>query len=118
MSIKPRFGFALEYVPDVDAAKQFYVDVLGLEVQRYHPTFVQFETFALASDQSIGGDREPELYWLIEDAQAAFDELSQKAEVATAMQEMPFGKVFSIKDPAGRPRYLLELAKDRPSRAV
>ena len=29
---------------------------------------------------------------------------------------MPFGKVFAVNDPDGRPRYLLELARERPSR--
>ena len=29
MAIAPRFGFALEYVQDVEAAKQFYEQVLG-----------------------------------------------------------------------------------------
>lgn len=40
MTATPRFGFALEYVSDVEAVKRFYVDVLGLEVEREHPTFV------------------------------------------------------------------------------
>ena len=116
MREKPQFGFALEYVDDVEAAKRFYVEVLGLEVERYHPTFVQFKSFALASDESLGGSREPELYWLVDDADAAFADLSQKAEVTLPLKQMAFGKVFAIKDPAGRPRYLVELARERPSR--
>src|SRR5439155_954567 len=40
---KARFGFALEYVSDIDAAKRFFVDVLGLELERDHPTFAQFK---------------------------------------------------------------------------
>lgn len=64
MAVTTRFGFALEYVSDIDAVKRFYVDVLGLEVDREHPTFVQF------------------------------------------------------KDPAGHPCYLVELARERPSRRV
>jgi catechol 2,3-dioxygenase-like lactoylglutathione lyase family enzyme len=118
VSITPQFGFVLEYVTDVEAAKRFYVDVLGLEVERYHPTFVQFKNFAIASDESLGGRGEPELYWLVDDAEAAFRDLSSKAEVSLPLKQMPFGKVFAIKDPAGRPRYLLELARDRPSRPV
>ncbi len=30
---EPRFGFALEYVKDIAAAKRFYVDVVGLKVE-------------------------------------------------------------------------------------
>ena len=61
MTSPPRFGFALEYVTDIEASKRYYVDVLGLAVQRYHPTFVQFDHFAIASDESMSGTREPEL---------------------------------------------------------
>src|SRR5690348_224392 len=118
MTNQPQFGFALEYVPDIEAARRFYVEVLGLEVERYHPTYVQFQNFAIASDESMGGKNEPELYWLVADAEAAFNDLSQKAEVSLPLKQMPFGKVFGIKDPAGRPRYLLELAQNRPSQPV
>lgn len=118
MNNKPRFGFVVEYVNDIETAKSFYVDVLGLELQRYHPTFVQFDKFAVASDQPVGSTGEPEIYWLVEDAEAAFRELSQKAQVAVQLTQKPFGKVFAIKDADGRPRYLLELSRERPSKAV
>ncbi len=118
MSIKPSFGFVLEYVTDIEAAKRFYVEVLGLEVERYHPTFVQFDHFAIASDESLSGTREPEVYWLVDDAEAAFNELSPKEEVTVPLRQMPFGKVFAIKDPNGRPRFLLEFARQRPSQPV
>ncbi len=118
MSTKAKFGFVLEYVTDIEAAKQFYVEVLGLQVERYHPTFVQFSNFAIASDESMSGNREPEVYWLVADAQAAFDDLSQKRQVIFPLKQMPFGKVFAIKDPAGQPLYLLEFAQNRPSQPV
>jgi catechol 2,3-dioxygenase-like lactoylglutathione lyase family enzyme len=105
-------------VTNIEAAKRFYVDVLGLEVQRTHPTFVQFESFAIASDESMGGTNETELYWLVDDAEAAFTELSRKAEVSMPLRELPFGKVFALNDPANRPQYVLELARNRPSIAV
>jgi hypothetical protein len=52
----------------------------------------------------------------VDDAEAAFRDLSQRAKVDGPLMQMPFGKVFSIKEPEGRSRYLLELARDRPSR--
>ena len=116
MSVKPRFGFVVEYVADIEEAKRFYVEVMGLEVERYHPTYVQFGTFAIANDASMTGSRDPELYWLVDNAEEAFRELSQKAEVLAPLKQLPFGKVFSVKEPGGRPRYLLELARERPSR--
>ena len=118
MSVKPRFGFLLEYVNDVEAAKRFYVDVLGLEMERYHPTYIQFKNFAIASDESLSGDHRPEQYWLVEDAEQAFRELSQKVEIVFPIKQMAFGKVFGIKDPAGQTLFLLEFAQNRPSQAV
>jgi catechol 2,3-dioxygenase-like lactoylglutathione lyase family enzyme len=118
MSIKPHFGFAVEYVPDMEAARHFYADVLGLEVQRTHPTFIQFPNFAIAGDEPLSKTGETELYWLVDDAEAAYAELSRTAEVSLPLRELPFGKVFGIKDPKGEPRYLLQLAQNRPSQAV
>ncbi len=118
MSSKPEFGFVLEYVTDIEAARRFFVDVLGLKVERYHSTYIQFEHFAIANDASMSGTRDPEVYWLVDDALAAFSDLSRQAEVVMPLKKMPFGTVFGIKDPAGRPLYLLEFARDRPSQAV
>jgi catechol 2,3-dioxygenase-like lactoylglutathione lyase family enzyme len=112
------FAFVIEYVPDVDAARRFYEAVLGLKAQRYAPNFVQYDHFALTSDEPLGGRDEPELYWVVDDAEAALRELSTKAEVAMPFRQLPFGKVFAVKDPAGRPRYLLEWAAQRPSQTV
>jgi predicted enzyme related to lactoylglutathione lyase len=115
---KPRFAFVLEYVSDIEAARRFYEEVLGLQAERAAPTFVQFNNFAIAGDESLSGTRQPEIYWLVDDAEAAFQELSQKAEVAMPIRQMPFGKVFAIKDPSGQAQYLLEFARDRPSQPV
>jgi predicted enzyme related to lactoylglutathione lyase len=118
MSNKPKFGFIIEYVTDIEEAKRFYIEILGLEVERDSPVYVQFDHFAIASDESMSGNRDPEIYWLIDDADTAFSDLSQKAEVILPPKQMPFGKVFGIKDPTGQPLYLLEFAKDRPSHPV
>src|SRR3979409_1521723 len=99
MTTTLRFGFALEYVTDIQAARRFYVDVLGLTVEREAPVFVQFDRFAIASDESITGTGETELYWLVDDAEAAFAELSPKAEVSLPLTQKPFGKLFGLKDP-------------------
>lgn len=118
MTVRPHFGFAIEYVDDIEAAKRFYVDVMGLKVERAHPTYVQFANFGIASDQAMTSRRDTELYWLVDDADSAFDELSKTAEVTLPLQQKPFGKVFGIKGAAGEPRYLLELAAHRPSERV
>src|SRR5258707_943478 len=123
MTTQATFGFVLEYVTDIEAVKSFYIDVLCLEVERYHPVFVQFKdqagvNYAIASDESLGGGRDPELYWLVDDAEAAFTELSRKAEVSMPLKQLPFGKVFGLRDPAGQPQYILQLAAERPSQVV
>ncbi len=115
---RPQFGFPIQYVQDVETAKRFYVDVLGLTVQRDHPMFVQFDHFAIAGDEALGGTREPELYWLVDDAEAAYRELASRARVTMELRELPFGKVFAVADVDGHPCFLVQLARDRPSRAV
>ncbi|HET7094112.1 MAG TPA: VOC family protein, partial [Thermomicrobiales bacterium] len=112
MTVKPKFALALEYVSDVEAAKRFYVDVFGLEVAREHPTFVQFKSdagaaFAIVSDAAMTPGAELELYWVVDDAQAAFDELSRTAKISKPLTAEAFGTVFGVVDPTGQPRYLI-----------
>jgi predicted enzyme related to lactoylglutathione lyase len=118
MSNKTEFGFVVEYVTDLETSKRFFVEVLGLEVKRTSPVFIQFDHFAIASDASMSGNRNSELYWLVNDVEAAFKDISQKAEVIMPLKQLPFGKTFGIKDPAGQPLYLLEFAQNRPSELV
>ena len=117
-NLKPRFGFVIEYPQDIAASRAFYENVVGLRVEREHPTYVQFEHFAIAGDESLSGTNEPEVYWLVDDAEAAYAELSRTAEVRVPLRELPFGKVFAVNDPDGQPCFILELAANRPSAAV
>lgn len=112
-----RFGMAVEYVADIEAAMRFYVDTMGLKIERHHPTFVQFEHFAIATDAPMSGESQ-ELYWLVEDADAAFRALPENAEVCLPVTQKPFGKLFALTNADGRPRYVLELARSRPSTAA
>ena len=55
MATSARFGFPIEYTKDIPATRRFFTDVLGLELDRDHPTFVQFKdaggaAYAIASD--------------------------------------------------------------------
>ena len=54
MNEKLKFGFIVEYVKDIEIAKKFYVETLGLKVEREHPQYVQFDTFAIATDEPMG----------------------------------------------------------------
>ena len=120
MTTEAQFVFTLEYVPDIEAARQFFVETLGLEVEREAPTFVQFKdrngaSFAVSSDETIGGRGEQEIYWGVADADAALQEISKRAEVTVPLRQMPFGKVFGINDPANQPHYFIEFSQSRPS---
>jgi len=118
MDQKLKFGFIVEYVKDIKAARMFYVETLGLVVEREHPTYIQFETFAIATDEPMGGETNQELYWLVNDANIAFSSLSDSDDICLPLKQMPFGKVFGVRDPDGKPRYILELANNRPSKEV
>jgi predicted enzyme related to lactoylglutathione lyase len=123
MASKPRFGFVLEYVDDVASAKPFYVDVMGLKVERESPEFIQFSdpagvNFAIASDESLGGTREPEVYWVVDDAAAAHQALPASAKVSHPLEQKPFGTVFGVQDPAGETQFFIEFARTRPSQPV
>ena len=116
--MKPQFGMVVVYVKDIAASKRFHTDVLGLRVQREAPSFVQFEHFALATDERLTAGKEAELYWIVDDADAALREIGAKAKIEPALETKPFGKVFGVRDPDGNTRLLLELAQSRPSQAV
>ncbi len=118
MTASPRFGFAIVYVKDIEKAKRYYVDVLGLKVEREAPTFVQFDHFAIASDTPLGAPGDVELYWLVDDAESALRALGERAPVSRPLEAKPFGKVFGVRDPDGGTRFVLELSKSRPSKAV
>jgi catechol 2,3-dioxygenase-like lactoylglutathione lyase family enzyme len=118
MAAQPRFGFVVVYAKDLDKAKRFYAESLGLKVEREAPNFIQFEHFAVASDEPLSPKGEPELYWLVDDAEAAYRQLAAKAPVSRPLESKPFGKVFAVRDPDGGDRFVLELARNRPSKAV
>lgn len=110
-----KFGFVVRYVKDMAAARRFYAEVLGLSVEREHPDFIQFDRFALAADNPMDGQAGQEVFWLTDDADEALRLLSGKAEVCFPLTQFPFGRVFGVSDPDGLPRYMLELATNRPS---
>lgn len=117
------FAFALEYVDDVQAAKQFFVEVLGLEVEREAPTFVQFKaangaSYAIASDEPMDTRGAPELWWLVDDVEAAFTRMARGAEVSQPLVQKSFGKCFGLRDPSGQVHYVLEFVPQRPSQPV
>ena len=118
-----RYGFILEYVPDIEAAKQFFIDVIGLKIEREAPGFVQFRDasgagFAVGGDESLTGTGEREIYWVTDDAEASYRELSRRAKISVPLDQKPFGKVFAIADPSGQTHFVIEFAANRPSQVA
>ncbi len=123
MSDNLRFGFILEYVPDIDEARRFFTSVMGLQIAREHPTFIQFSdnagmSYAVSTDEPLGGTGAPEVYWVVDDVEESFARLSQAADVSMPLRKMPFGMVFAINDPNGQSHYFVQFARERPSRAM
>lgn len=103
-------NFVLVHVPSVAEALPFYTETLGLEIEDRQPGFVQFKAGPSAATYALSeGEGEPiELWWFVADVEAARAELSRRVEVSP-IQDRPFGRVFTTRDPAGRTLYLLEL---------
>jgi catechol 2,3-dioxygenase-like lactoylglutathione lyase family enzyme len=119
----PRYGFVVEYVPDVNAATSFYTGILGLRVTRESPEFIQFAdangvAWAIASDASMSGELKPETYWIVDDITAFAVSVADTVTITHPLEARPFSRVLGIADPAGETQYLVEFARERPSRDV
>ncbi|GAC1427550.1 MAG: hypothetical protein PVS3B3_31590 [Ktedonobacteraceae bacterium] len=111
-------NFVMIHVADVHAAKDFFTEKLGLEVETQVPDFVQFkQPGGSGASLAIGkGDTTPdigtELWWYVENAEQALATLQQRgATVKEPLTDMPFGRTFSIQGPGGYVFYLLQLAQ-------
>ncbi len=115
-----RLNFVMLHVPDVEEATAFYTDKLGLGIDARQPEFVQFSqqgggaVFAIGKAQTTPQPTETELYelwWYVDNADEAHRELASRGvEIAGPPADQPFGRAFSIKDPAGNTLYLLQPA--------
>lgn len=106
--------FIMAHVSDLPAARTFYTERLGFEVEMENPAFIQFKSaenggavYALGLPE---GDHDAvELWWFIDDADAAHADLvARGVEIVSPPADEPFGRAFSIKDPAGQTLYLLQ----------
>ncbi|GAC1575806.1 MAG: hypothetical protein NVS4B1_01630 [Ktedonobacteraceae bacterium] len=111
-------NFVMIHVADVHAAKDFFTEKLGLELETQVPDFVQFkQPGGSGASLAIGkGDTTPdigtELWWYVENAEQALATLQQRgATVKEPLTDMPFGRTFSIQGPGGYVFYLLQLAQ-------
>ncbi len=104
-------NFVIARVADVAAARQFYTETLGFEIEDELPGFVQFRAPSGAS-YAIGVDGQKgdtELWWVVDDAEATLADLvARGVEVAKPLADRPFGRTFAIKDPTGQTLWMLQ----------
>jgi predicted enzyme related to lactoylglutathione lyase len=101
--------FVLLHVPDLEQARAFYTEKLGFAVEGQQPGFVQFKKhdgmgaiFALLEEAGVSSHKSVELWWLVDNADATYATLvSRDVEIVSQPSEEPFGRAFTIKDPAG-----------------
>jgi predicted enzyme related to lactoylglutathione lyase len=122
-------GFVILYVRDMDRAKAFYTEALGLTVLEAvsGPTFVTLRPaggslLALqdktASRLPPGQAKEPggvEVSFEVDDVDATWKRWKEKGvEMVTDPMDMPFGRYFMAKDPEG---YCLSVYRLNPQLA-
>jgi predicted enzyme related to lactoylglutathione lyase len=104
-------SFVIRNVRDLDGTRRFYSETLGFQVAAEQPGFVQFAdtggaTFALVGDAT---GEATELWWYVEDADAAHEELRGRGvEIVHPPKDEPFGRRLVIRDVAGNTLYLLQ----------
>ena len=101
--------FVMLHVPDLEQARAFYTEKLGFAVADQQPGFVQFKKpadmgaiFALQEQAGVAPHQGVELWWIVDNADATYATLvSRDVEIVSQPSEEPFGRAFTIKDPAG-----------------
>ena len=101
--------FVLLHVPNLEQARTFYTEKLGFAVEDQQPGFVQFKQyegkgaiFALQEHAGAAPHNGVELWWIVDNADATYATLvSHDVEIVDQPSDQPFGRAFSIKDPAG-----------------
>jgi catechol 2,3-dioxygenase-like lactoylglutathione lyase family enzyme len=91
--------------PDLDAAKRWYTDLLGVAPYFDQPFYVGFNVggYELGLDPDGSVEEGPRAYWGVADADVAFQWLlSHGARERSGVQEVGDGiRVASVLDPAG-----------------
>jgi catechol 2,3-dioxygenase-like lactoylglutathione lyase family enzyme len=99
-------------VTDVDRAKEFYVDKVGFHADHdQRPTdeirFVQCTppgsacSIAFGTGLGISGSTRPPLMLVVDDADAAHDELASRGVEVSDVDEQPWGRFVYFADPDG-----------------
>ena len=101
--------FVMLHVPNIEQARTFYTEKMGFAVEDQQPGFVQFKQhegmgaiFALQEDAGAAPHKGVELWWMVDNADATYATLvSNGVETVSQPADEPFGRAFTLKDPAG-----------------
>jgi predicted enzyme related to lactoylglutathione lyase len=112
-------NFVLAHVPSIEQVLPFYTEKLGFEVEVQGPGFVQFKrpkdegaVYALSQEGYVEPKASTELWWYVDDAEATIAQLKARGvALVDALADQPFGRTFSVQDPAGNKVYMLQLAQ-------
>jgi catechol 2,3-dioxygenase-like lactoylglutathione lyase family enzyme len=107
-------GIVILYVNDVQKAKKFYNEVIGLPVveEQSGPEFVTLqpgngsllalEDIKVSSVGQFAGQRTAEIGFVVDDADAVWRLWKDRGvEMVTELEDKPFGRTFTAKDPDG-----------------
>lgn len=110
--------FVMLHVPDLEQARAFYTEKLGLAVEDQQPGFVQFKKagmgaiFALQEHAGVSPHQGVELWWIVDNADTTYATLvSHDVEIVSQPSDEPFGRAFTVKDPAGNLINMFQPAK-------
>ncbi len=93
--------------PDLEAAKAFYRDVMGLRVENETPAFLLIESAdGKGSTLGVGlgepSKSGPEIWWRTENTDALHEMLvSKSVRILKEPKDEPFGRSVTFADPAG-----------------
>lgn len=106
--MKTHLNVVVLHTPDLDAARRFYTQTLGLNVAAEHPGMVlEFESaggaeLALMERPRTGSGTPQEVWFTVPDADAYHAQVGAAgANVTQAPHDGPFGRAFSVQTPDG-----------------
>src|SRR6266702_5500639 len=99
-------NFVMLHVPDIEQARAFYTEKLGMVMEDQQSGFVQFKQnagmgaiFALSEQAGVSPHQGVELWWMVDNADATYARLvSIGVESLSQPTDKPFGRAFTIKD--------------------
>jgi predicted enzyme related to lactoylglutathione lyase len=103
-------------VPSVAALRDFYTNTLGFEVEVDGQLFIQLRrpgadgaSLALSESADAKPGNNPQMWWYVTDADVTCANLAQRGvQIGEQPHDLPFGRVFTILDPAGNTHYVLQ----------